>query len=372
MSKIKVCLDAGHAGKYNRSNVVPAYYESDMNWKLHLKLKAELEKYGIEVITTRANQNTDKELYQRGATSKGCDLFLSLHSNATGSNDKEHVDYVAVYHLTEDNGTNVDDKSKALAALLAPVIAKTMGVKQGYEIMTRKASTDKNNDGVLNDNYYGVLNGARQAGTPGLILEHSFHTNTNATKWLLDDANLDKLAKAEAEVIAGYYGLNKTTVKTETRYRVTIAEPVYANKADAQKALAKLTEAGFTAAIKEETVKVEVPVEPVKPTPATPVAPAKKSIEEVAKEVLNGNWGNGQERKDRLTAAGYNYSEIQSLVNKLASGEAVSAPAKKSITEIAKEVINGDWGNGQDRKNRLTAAGYDYAEVQKKVNELCK
>lgn len=45
---------------------------------------------------------------------------------------------------------------------------------------------------------------------------------------------------------------------------------------------------------------------------------------------------------------------------------------KKSVTEIAKEVISGKWGNGTDRKNRLTKAGYNYNEVQKKVNELLK
>ena len=44
----------------------------------------------------------------------------------------------------------------------------------------------------------------------------------------------------------------------------------------------------------------------------------------------------------------------------------------KSVTELAKEVIAGKWGNGSDRKNRLTQAGYDYAAVQAKVNELMK
>lgn len=46
------------------------------------------------------------------------------------------------------------------------------------------------------------------------------------------------------------------------------------------------------------------------------------------------------------------------------------SPAKKSVEEIAREVIAGQWGNGQDRKNKLTAAGYDYAAVQAKVNAL--
>ena len=47
-------------------------------------------------------------------------------------------------------------------------------------------------------------------------------------------------------------------------------------------------------------------------------------------------------------------------------------PAKKSIDEIAREVIQGKWRNGAERKKKLTAAGYDYNAVQKRVNELMK
>ncbi|MGO5385962.1 N-acetylmuramoyl-L-alanine amidase [Catenibacterium mitsuokai] len=43
---------------------------------------------------------------------------------------------------------------------------------------------------------------------------------------------------------------------------------------------------------------------------------------------------------------------------------------KKSVDQVAKEVIEGKWGNGADRKKRLTEAGYNYSEVQKKVNKL--
>lgn len=43
---------------------------------------------------------------------------------------------------------------------------------------------------------------------------------------------------------------------------------------------------------------------------------------------------------------------------------------KKTPEEIALEVIDGKWGTGMDRKNRLTAAGYDYAEIQAIVNAL--
>lgn len=51
-------------------------------------------------------------------------------------------------------------------------------------------------------------------------------------------------------------------------------------------------------------------------------------------------------------------------------GEAVTTEEKKSVDEIAREVIQGKWGNGADRKKRLEAAGYNYAEVQAKVNKL--
>ena len=49
-----------------------------------------------------------------------------------------------------------------------------------------------------------------------------------------------------------------------------------------------------------------------------------------------------------------------------------AASATKSVEELAREVINGKWGNGADRKNRLQAVGYDYSAVQRRVNELLK
>ena len=99
----------------------------------------------------------------------------------------------------------------------------------------------------------------------------------------------------------------------------------------------------------------------------TPTPSAKKSVDEVAKEVIRGEWGNGDERYNRLTNAGYNYNEVQRAVEAYKKTPA-PAPVKKSNEEIATEVLAGKWGNGQDRKNRLTAAGYDYATIQNIVN----
>ena len=96
--------------------------------------------------------------------------------------------------------------------------------------------------------------------------------------------------------------------------------------------------------------------------------PTKKTNIEIAKEVIRGDWGNGAERKVKLTAAGYDYDAVQKEVSKLMTE--INKPAKKSINEIANEVICGDWGNGEARKKALTDAGYDYNAVQKRVNEI--
>lgn len=97
------------------------------------------------------------------------------------------------------------------------------------------------------------------------------------------------------------------------------------------------------------------------------VVQTQKSITEIAKEVIRGDWGNGAERKRRLTQAGHDWYVVQKKVDELLGRK--STPSK-SVTEIAKEVINGQWGNGADRKSALEKAGYDYETIQKKVNEL--
>ena len=64
-------------------------------------------------------------------------------------------------------------------------------------------------------------------------------------------------------------------------------------------------------------IKYEKETKPVVTPVSTPTTSTKKSTEELAKEVINGKWGNGDERKKRLTNAGYNYSEVQQKVNEL-------------------------------------------------------
>ena len=75
----------------------------------------------------------------------------------------------------------------------------------------------------------------------------------------------------------------------------------------------------------------------------------------------NGRWG-----------CNSNYKFLGFIYNPAVKEEVIEAPVRKSVDELAREVIRGDWGNGQDRKDRLTAAGYSYSEVQGRVNEILR
>lgn len=186
---MRICIDAGHYGKYNRSPVVPAYWESEMTWKLHLMLKEELEAFGALVVTTRNSQTADMGLEARGRKAKGCDLFFSVHSNAC--NDAS-VDYPLACCCVHGELDELGEK-------MARKVAEVMGTRQTGRIFHRKGA---------GGDYYGVLRGAASVGVAGILMEHGFHTNAKCAEWLMDDDNLRKLAKAEAEVIAEHYGLN--------------------------------------------------------------------------------------------------------------------------------------------------------------------
>ena len=103
------------------------------------------------------------------------------------------------------------------------------------------------------------------------------------------------------------------------------------------------------------------------------------SVYEVAKEVIQGKWGNGEDRKRRLQNSGYNYNEVQNEVNGLlgksstnstSSNTSNNAQNDTNLTQIAKEVIQGKYGNGDARKRNLEAKGYNYNQVQAEVNKL--
>lgn len=86
----------------------------------------------------------------------------------------------------------------------------------------------------------------------------------------------------------------------------------------------------------------------------------KASTDQLASEVLTGKWGNTPIRE---AALGKKYAAVQAAVN-------AKLKKQKSVSELAKEVIDGKWGNDPERTQKLRAAGYDSAAVQKEVNRL--
>lgn len=88
-------------------------------------------------------------------------------------------------------------------------------------------------------------------------------------------------------------------------------------------------------------------------TPTPEPQPSGKTIDDYVWEVLHGEYGDGEQRKQLL---GKKYDAVQARVNEL--------------YEIAEQVINGDWGNGWNRQQALTGAGYPYNLVQYIVNSI--
>lgn len=334
MNNIKICLDAGHAGKENRSPVVPEFYESDFNWKLHLKLKAELEAYGIQVITTRASQEEVLGTKSRGKLAQGCDLFLSIHSNAA---DRESADYPLAIVPVNGSGDGIGKK-------LADCVRNVMDTDEPADMWTKKSDSGAD--------WYGVINGAAQVGVPGIILEHSFYTNAEKARWMLEDANLDKLAKAEAEVIATHYGVEKPEQKATYR----VISGAYTVRGNADNKLVAVR------AIYPDAIMIQAGgYYKIQIAQYNDLDAAKAKMAEVKGKGLDA------------------YISTDAEVTVVAGSAPAPAPAEPAVSldEIARAVINGDYGNGHaTREANLKAAGmlehYTYAQIRARVNELCK
>lgn len=91
------------------------------------------------------------------------------------------------------------------------------------------------------------------------------------------------------------------------------------------------------------------------------------TVSELARRVIAGEFGNGDARR---AALGSRYSEVQAEVNRILAGGSSSAPAQPAAPDIdalARAVIRGEYGNGEERRSRL---GSLYDAVQARVNEI--
>jgi len=198
-----VWLDPGHDSQWdNPSPVIAGYYEGRQMWKLAQLLAAQLKQYGVLARLTKERENQAVALVKRGTLSAGSDLLISLHSNAAAT---DKPDWVLVLHQVDDGG-GVHGRSREFAKMIGPVIAEAMGLP--WQTAGVVSSSDRNANGKADD-YYGVLRGAQTVKTPAVIIEHGFHTHGPTAQWLLEDANLQRLAQAEAAAIASWLGVKE-------------------------------------------------------------------------------------------------------------------------------------------------------------------
>lgn len=189
--KVKVCLDAGHSAS-NKANKSPdgTYFEHEFALDMAKRIKAHLERHGVEVVETRPD-GRDVSLGERCRISNAAkpDLFVSLHSNATGTlatgadgwgNARGWECYV--YGLS-------DARYKAAKAILArvegvaPAIRSTpVWAKPGLYVLAH-------------------------TNAPAVLIEHGFHTSREDVAYLKDSAYRERMAAAEARGILDYLGI---------------------------------------------------------------------------------------------------------------------------------------------------------------------
>ena len=187
----KVCLDAGHSAsnKYNKSPD-GTYYEHEFALDMAKRMKAVLERAGVAVVESRPDTG-EVSLGERCKRSNevGVDLFISLHSNATGtlSTGKDGWGSARgweayVYGLS-------GERYKAAKAILSRV--------EGVCPAIRKTPI------LAKPDLY-VLANTR---APAVLIEHGFHTSREDVELLKDAAYRQKLAQAEAYGILDYLGI---------------------------------------------------------------------------------------------------------------------------------------------------------------------
>ena len=157
-----------------------------------------------------------------------------------------------------------------------------------------------------------------------------------------------------------------------------VAEVIRGEWGNGEDRRAALTAAGYNYAEVQAAVDAyySTPDEESVPLPPTGNDTDKKTIDEVVAAVLRGEYGNGEERRAKLEDEGYSYEVIQNAVNEAINGPQDTGdaqpedPNKMTLAEVAYAVIRGDYGNGDERREKLEAEGYDYDAVQAKVDAL--
>lgn len=242
---VKIGLDAGHGLNTSGKQTPDGIKEWELNDNVRDKVHNILLDYDVVFVDTDNNEGiVDESLGSRVSKymNEGVEVFVSIHHNAyTGNWNK--ATGVEVY--VDKNATEDDLR-------LAECIYKRLVAYTGLK-----------GRGIKRENFY-VIN---QNTIPAVLVEGGFMDSTIDYKVITTESGQDAYARAVAEGLIEFKGLQKKVV-----------------------------------------------------------APTLKTVSEVAQEVLQGKWGNGLERKEKLTQAGYDYNTIQAEVNRLCKKETPPTP----------------------------------------------
>ena len=192
-----VALDPGHGGS-DPGACANGLKEKDLTLSIARYCQALLQRSGISVIMTRTT-DTYVGLSDRVkiAADGGATVFVSIHINSAIATTAQGCEVWVPNNSSYNNDTHVagNGLGEKIVAKLTALGLKNRGVK------TRDSENgSKYPNGSVAD-YYTVINGARQRGIPGIIVEHAFITNAHDAVMLASDAMLKKMGEADAQGI---------------------------------------------------------------------------------------------------------------------------------------------------------------------------
>ena len=184
----KVCLDPGHGPVCVNGSPDGSYKEHEFAWDMSQRVRAHLERCGVTVVMTRDGTGYPSLTERCGISNKaGADLFVSLHSNASG--DGKNWTSPSGYLIYTSAGPETAARNAAARAVLKRVREAGIAVRGG---------------GLEHNLEYAVLKGTT---APAMIIEHGFHTNREDTALLKTGNYRAKLAEADARGVLDFLGL---------------------------------------------------------------------------------------------------------------------------------------------------------------------
>ena len=212
---VVVVLDPGHDATHAGAIGVNGLREEVLTLKIARYCKEELQQYsGVTVYMTReseacpnpgtssTNDNAKRVAY---AKSVGANVYVSIHMNsgASGAHGAE------VYYPNSNYRSDIGVEGNKLASKVLEQLVALGLYNRGVKI-ENSGTGDTYADGSLADKF-GVIRGSKNAGFPGIIIEHAFITNSSDAAFLSNENNLKRLGQADAAGIVNYFGLTKGT-----------------------------------------------------------------------------------------------------------------------------------------------------------------